>query len=371
MRMYDGAQEAFVGNLRLLLEHGEDVTVRGQKTKELLSFAFQIRDPMRRVILSKHRNGNIFAQIAETFWMLGGRDDLSWLERYIPQCYKYSDDGKTWRAAYGPRLRHWQGTDQITTLIHRLRKDPQTRQAVISLWDPARDNIEDSKDYPCNNWLHFIIRDNSLHLNVVVRSNDAIYGFSHADFFGWSVLQQFVASSLGVRVGIMTWFASSYHLYERHFEMAEKIVAASTPQNDGATSVVESVYDIDIHKPPMFIGGLRLDWFDHVMKIGSVARHDIDYAHSIVASWEHNKGDNFWNVCSTMLVLYNEYLHMQDNQTLEWVMDFAFRVASMPSSDLKMAAIEFFVRKIPKFVDHVHDYVYGNEKLYLISVILG
>lgn len=234
---YPDFQSAFALNLQQVMEQGITISPRGMETKELLMHSFRVVHPERRAVISNARGGNPFAQVAETLWVLAGRNDLSWLEEYIPQCRKWSDDGETWRAGYGPRLRRWPQVygdvrhdeynyiDQIRQVYDKLRQDPDTRQAVITLWDPAEDWVEDSLDYPCNSWLHFIIRDNRLHLNVAIRSNDAVYGFSHADFFTWSVLQQAMASWLGISIGTMTWNATSFHVYQKHYDKAREIVA--------------------------------------------------------------------------------------------------------------------------------------------------
>lgn len=240
MTMYKTVQHAFVANLKAVMLEGNAIAPRGMETRELLMHSFKIAEPAKRMIISKARGGNPFAQMAEAVWVLAGRNDLDWLETYIPQCKKWSDDGKTWRAGYGPRLRQWNGVghvsprympphwdvpiDQIRQVYNKLRQDPDTRQAVITLWDPAEDWVMGSKDYPCNNWLHFIIRNHKLHLNVVVRSNDAVYGFSHADFFIWSILQDAMASWLNVGVGTMTWNTTSFHVYERHYDKAYDII---------------------------------------------------------------------------------------------------------------------------------------------------
>jgi len=103
----------------------------------------------------------------------------------------------TWRGAYGPRLRNWFGVDQVAAVFQLLRADHASRRAVINLFDPSRDFAQ-SKDVPCNNWLHFLIRDGHLVLNVVTRSNDIMWGFSGINTFEWSVLHEMMAFWLGV-----------------------------------------------------------------------------------------------------------------------------------------------------------------------------
>lgn len=225
---YVNVSAAFDASL-ILLRDAMTAKPRGAVTRELIAHNFKIERPHEMFIFSALRFTNPFAQIAETLWVLAGRNDLDWLERYIPQCKKWSDDGKTWRAGYGPRLRNWTyewndmtyGIDQIEMVIDALKKDRSTRQAVISLWNPAVD-WEPSKDIPCNNWLQFIIRHNYLFMNVTVRSNDLIYGFSHVDFMCWAVLQSFIAHAVDALPGDVSWYAGSFHIYERHFDLLKK-----------------------------------------------------------------------------------------------------------------------------------------------------
>jgi thymidylate synthase len=236
MREYDGVHEAFIGSVTDVMFGGRDITVRKMPTKELRGQSFVVKNAKRRMLALPERVTNPFAQVAETLWMLAGRADLDWLELYIPQCKKWSDDGKTWRGAYGPRLRNYKydkhsperGIDQLDEVRTLLLHDPETRQAVMTIWNPELDWVK-SKDIPCNNWLQFIIRDGYLHLHVAVRSNDAIYGFSHNDFFSWSVLLQMMAHWAGVRTGSISWFAGSYHIYDKNFEMARNVVESTMP----------------------------------------------------------------------------------------------------------------------------------------------
>ena len=137
--------------LKEIDENGEVIIARGQEQREVLSKLTKIERPYERFLVLPGRNNNVFAQIAETAWVLAGRDDLSFLSHYLPRASDFSDDGKTWRAAYGPRIRRWGGQiDQVKEVVERLREDPFTKRAVASIFDPSSDFIE-TRDVPCNN----------------------------------------------------------------------------------------------------------------------------------------------------------------------------------------------------------------------------
>lgn len=187
--------------------------------------SFTIENPCDRYITLGDRNVSLPAQIAETMWILTGRNDIKWLSNYLPRAKDFSDNGITWRGGYGPRLRDkvFADTDPLENVVKMLKEDPDTRRAVISIYNNGLDLGVDSKDIPCNNWLHFIIRDGHLHLNVATRSNDLFWGWSGINQFEWSALLEIVAGLVGVGVGFITYNITSLHLYERHYKRAAKL----------------------------------------------------------------------------------------------------------------------------------------------------
>jgi thymidylate synthase len=56
-----------------------------------------------------------------------------------------------------------------------------------------------------------------------MRSNDAIWGLPY-DIFLFTMLQELLACELGIEVGTYSHSVASLHLYERHFELARRIV---------------------------------------------------------------------------------------------------------------------------------------------------
>jgi hypothetical protein len=68
--------------------------------------------------------------------------------------------------------------------------------------------------------------------------------------YEWSILQEMMAYWIGVPVGTVTYFASSFHLYRRHYETAKKITA----HFDGVTCC-----DFDIQSPALQTSWSGLD----------------------------------------------------------------------------------------------------------------
>jgi thymidylate synthase len=224
MTAYANFQAAFLGELQLIVEDGTDIEVRGSLTRELCAHTIEIEDVLNRYIVLSNRNNNVFASIAEGMWLLAGCSDLPYIEAYLPRATDYSDDGETWRAGYGPRLRNWNGIDQLAEVLSILKKDLSSRRAVAVLYDPDLDFVE-SKDIPCNNWLHFLARSGRLDLHVAARSLDIWWGFSGVNVFEWSLLLELMAFWLKQEPGRLVFFTSSLHLYQRHFDAAKRVLA--------------------------------------------------------------------------------------------------------------------------------------------------
>jgi len=89
--------------------------------------------------------------------------------------------------AYGANLRK---LNQLEKTIERLCKHPETRRAVIPLFDKI-DNCMTINEVPCWIIIQFIIREEQLHAEVMFRSNN-VFGAFPADCYGIRKLQEYV-----------------------------------------------------------------------------------------------------------------------------------------------------------------------------------
>jgi thymidylate synthase len=227
-------------NLLEMLNYAPQQNSRNGLTREVLGTQVKITQPWHRAVLTPGRKASLPAQIVETAWVLSGNDDISVILPYLPRAKDFSDDGTTWRGGYGPRIRRWgslESIDQLDYVIRLLKSDPDTRRAVIQIYDPTIDSHTGFKDTPCNNWLHFIARDGLLHLHVATRSNDVMWGWSGINAFEWSVLLEVVAAYTGLKMGHIVFNISSLHLYERHFNKAQSIVEKSNYEREYGKTV--------------------------------------------------------------------------------------------------------------------------------------
>lgn len=177
------------------------------------------RYPQERVLLYSWRDANPFFHLYESLWMLAGRRDVAPITRFVSRFKEYSDDGKTFNAAYGWRWRVMNG-DQLSAIVDNLRKNRDDRRQVLQIWDSDKDLAWTKekyvgKDAACNLTATFQIgADDKLHMVVFCRSNDVIWGCYGANAVHFSILLEYVAAGVGVRVGTYTQVSVNWHAYE-------------------------------------------------------------------------------------------------------------------------------------------------------------
>jgi len=221
----DCPNDAYVGTLRGIQQNGSIVVSRELETKEIRPAMFIFNNPKENFLTCPGRNIHSFFQILESIWILGGRGDVKWISYYLKNMEKYSDGQKEFHAPYGKRMRRvGDGRsfkydnrgfhDQFEHCYRYLDKDPDTRHAVMTFWDPVLDFYKvETIDRPCNVGFFFLIRDGKLDLTISNRSNDINLGFFNANVVQFSVILESMAMLLGVPVGKQIHFINSLHYY--------------------------------------------------------------------------------------------------------------------------------------------------------------
>ncbi len=184
------------------------------------------RKPMERVLFSPIRDANPFFHLIEALWMLAGRRDVATLAHYVRRMSDFSDDGITLHGAYGHRMMVLQVIDQLFAVIALLKEQPQSRRAVIQIWDCKVDlhRHEKIKDIPCNLIVTPWIHNQLLDLTVFCRSNDVVWGAAGVNAVQFSILQEYLATKIGVGVGLLYQISNDFHAYAEIFEKLKTLI---------------------------------------------------------------------------------------------------------------------------------------------------
>lgn len=207
---YSTFSNAWINEIRTLQRTGERVSPRGMQTAERRWSQIEVANSMSFPVVAQGRSFRDVIGILEGLSLVGG---VSVPEAFTDRVKKFGDfmDDGVLHGAYGTRA-----SGKLGEVVRLMERDPDTRQAVVTVFDSDRDLNRQKKDIPCTVALHFMKRGDDLELNVTMRSNDIWLGTPY-DFTQFAVAQASVAQALGLWPGKYVHSAGSLHLYERDY----------------------------------------------------------------------------------------------------------------------------------------------------------
>jgi len=216
----------FLSVYKDLRSKGKIASPRGKKIIEIQNYMMTMgpRDKFTSYIA---REFNLDYAKFEMLWYLTGD---KWDDSITSSASMWSElrqsDG-SWFSNYG---QYWFGPNSngFNWVVDQLIKDKDSRQAIIPMLNKDHLFIG-NVDIVCTYSVGFRIRENHLYMSVNMRSQDAIWGFTN-DTFCFSVLHEMVYVMLrdsgydDLIMGSYTHKVDSFHVYERHFEMLDKLI---------------------------------------------------------------------------------------------------------------------------------------------------
>lgn len=252
MYKFQNLNQAFIGMSKELLKKGVSRKTRGFDCVELPEpVLICIENPTDRYINISERKWNKQLGWVESLWIASGTNHMPLVGDYVQNMYSFSDDGNFMRAAYGPRIRAFSGfssdykisvpehrncysgktgvVDQLKFVIESLQRDINSRQAVITIHDPVKDDFDKegilkiTKDTPCCRSIQFQVVDGKLDCTLYIRSNDLVWGFSAVNVFNFTLMQEYVAGILNIPIGRYYHFVNNLHFYKDKIDLIQSV----------------------------------------------------------------------------------------------------------------------------------------------------
>lgn len=121
------------------------------------------------------------------------------------------EDG-TIGTAYGWVVKKY---NQIDTLIENIKKDPQNRRHIMSLWQIP--HLDGGSLYPCAFMTMWDVTEDRLNCMLVQRSGDVPLGVPF-NMCQYAVLVHLIAQVTGYKPGLFTHVINNAHIYENQIE---------------------------------------------------------------------------------------------------------------------------------------------------------
>lgn len=232
-----------------ILEHGEDVNDRtGVGTRSI--FGYQMRFNLSAgfpAVTTKKLAWK--AVVGELLWILEGSTDERRLAELTYEKHRVDLVGKStiWTAnadsqgkalgyinneftkelgpVYGAQWRNfnnfsvYKGADQITTILHQLRTNPDSRRIILSSWNPGQ--LHEMALPPCHYAAQFRVINGKLNCMLTQRSGDSFLGIPF-NIASYSLLTHILAKECNLEVGDFVHTIGDAHIYSNHFDQVKE-----------------------------------------------------------------------------------------------------------------------------------------------------
>ena len=220
--------QQYLALLRTVLEHGTPKADRtGTGTRSV--FGAQMRfDLAAGFPLLTTKKVHLKSVLVELLWFLRGDTNIAYLKEHGVRIWdEWADADGNLGPVYGAQWRSWRKADgstidQITDVIERIRRDPDSRRLVVSAWNVGE--LAEMKLPPCHALFQFWVADGRLSCQLYQRSADLFLGVPF-NIASYAALTLMVAQVCDLQPGEFIHTLGDAHIYSNHVEQVRTQLA--------------------------------------------------------------------------------------------------------------------------------------------------
>lgn len=225
---FRGIEGAYIALLELATkEPAQRIDARGNAALEVLGASFKLPNPRQRLPFLAERKVNPVFQFAEALWYLAGRRDLEMIGYYAPSTQAGSADGvNLGGSAYGYTLftpADGENLSPFEQVVELLRNEPDSKRGYLPVFSAKELADRANPDVACLAGLHLLARDGRLHMVCNMRANDLDCGLL-SDVFSFTMIQEFAAIQLGLRLGTYIHTIGSAHVNDANADRVRRVL---------------------------------------------------------------------------------------------------------------------------------------------------
>lgn len=113
----------------------------------------------------------------------------------------------------------------LNLVIEELKKNPDSRQAIISIWDPNIDpkGLGGEFRVPCSMYYQILVRNERVHIVYNQRSADVVTHFGNDVYLAWR-LMEYVAEKINILPGYLYHNIGSLHAYKKDWPTLKRCI---------------------------------------------------------------------------------------------------------------------------------------------------
>ncbi len=210
--------------MRHVRQHGHRKDDR-TGTGTLSVFGWQMRfDLSQGFPLVTTKKLHLRSIIHELLWFIRGETNIKYLhDNKVSIWDEWADEKGDLGPVYGAQWRSWpardgSSIDQLSDVIGRIRKNPDSRRLMVTAWNPA--DVDKMALPPCHCLFQFYVADGKLSCQLYQRSADIFLGVPF-NIASYALLTHMVAEVTGLKPGEFIHTLGDAHLYLNHLEQAD------------------------------------------------------------------------------------------------------------------------------------------------------
>ncbi|MFN4143833.1 thymidylate synthase [Aestuariivirga sp.] len=211
--------------MRHVREHGHRKDDR-TGTGTLSVFGWQMRfDLAEGFPLVTTKKLHLRSIIHELLWFIRGDTNIRYLhDNKVTIWDEWADANGDLGPVYGAQWRSWPARDgstidQLSDVIARIRKNPDSRRLIVTAWNPA--DVDRMALPPCHCLFQFYVAGGRLSCQLYQRSADIFLGVPF-NIASYALLTHMVAHVTGLRPGEFIHTLGDAHLYLNHLDQADE-----------------------------------------------------------------------------------------------------------------------------------------------------
>ncbi len=219
----------------------------GTGTKSV--FGYQMRlDLQKGFPLLTTKKVHLKSIIYELLWFIKGDTNIKYLNDHGVTIWdEWADENGNLGPVYGSQWRSWKGadgkvTDQLSSLIEGIKRNPDSRRHIISAWNPAE--VDKMALPPCHAMFQFYVANGRLSCQLYQRSADVFLGVPF-NIASYALLTMMVAQVCRLNPGEFIHTFGDAHIYTNHFDQVALQLSRDTRQLPvmKLNPAIESIFD--------------------------------------------------------------------------------------------------------------------------------
>lgn len=223
----------YLNLLQEIMDHGTDREGRNGKTRGLFTrqLRFRMADGFPATTTKKLAARSVSAEL---LWFMSGCNDNRVLQRLGCEIWTQNANAEYWKPKaefeghlgriYGVQWRSWrkpngEAIDQLSTIIERIKSDPNDRRLIVTAWNPGE--LDEMALPPCHMIFQFFVSEGKLSLHMLQRSCDMFLGVPF-NIASYALMLHIVAQMTNLVPDELILTLGDVHIYHDHFDAVKE-----------------------------------------------------------------------------------------------------------------------------------------------------